>query len=97
MMGTGNGVVGVGGQIDKRIWSISCLYKCLNFKGATADVVNTTPPPLLLLLANHRTILLYLGHGNVLLLSPLADTMCCNLQKIGWEKSEETGRREEPS
>lgn len=41
------------------------------------------PQPLLLLLANHHTTLLYLGHSNVLLLSPLADALCCNLQKIG--------------
>lgn len=59
-----------------------CLYKCLNFKGAAAaDVLHTTPPPLLPLLANHHTTLLYLGQSNVLLLSPLADTLCCNLQK----------------
>lgn len=54
------------------------------------------PPPLLLLLANHRTTLLYLGHSNVLLLSPLADALCCNLRKIGWEeeKSAKSERRE---
>lgn len=66
-------------------------------KGASAvDVLHCTPPPLLLLLANHHTTLLYLGHSNVLLLSPLADALCCNLRKIGWEeeKSEESGRRE---
>lgn len=53
-------------------------------------------PPPLLLLANHHATLLYLGHSNVLLLSPLADALCCNLRKIGWEeeKSEESGRRE---
>lgn len=54
----------------------------------------TTPPPQRLLLANHHTTLLYLGHSNVLLLSPLADALCCNLWKIDWEKSEESGRRE---
>lgn len=44
-------------------------------------------PTQLLLLANHHSTLLYLGHGNVLLLSPLADTLCCNLpKKIGWGK-----------
>lgn len=54
------------------------------------------PPPQRLLLANHHTTLLYLGHSNVLLLSPLADALCCNLRKIGWEeeRSEESGRRE---
>lgn len=52
--------------------------------------------PPLLLLANHHTTLLYLGHSNVLLLSALADALCCNLRKIGWEeeKSEKSGRRE---
>lgn len=39
------------------------------------------PPPLLFLLANHHTTLLYLGHSNVLLLSPLADVLCSNLWK----------------
>lgn len=39
------------------------------------------PPPLLFLLANHHTTLLYLGHSNVLLLSPLADVLCSNLRK----------------
>lgn len=54
------------------------------------------PTRLLPLLANHHTTLLYLGHSNVLLLSPLADALCSNLRKIGWEeeKSEESGRRE---
>lgn len=63
------------------------------------DVLHYTPPHptrLLPLLANHHTTLLYLGHSNVLLLSPLADALCSNLRKIGWEeeKSEESGRRE---
>lgn len=55
------------------------------------------PQPMFLLLANHHTTQLYLGHSNVLLLSPLADALCCNLQKIGWEeeKSVESGRRDE--
>lgn len=60
---------------------------------------STSPHPFSLLLANHHTTLLYLGHSNVLLLSPLADTLCCNLQKIGWkeEKSEEIERFEKPT
>lgn len=81
----------------ERIGGVFRMYKYLNFKGASADVsmlkCYTTPPaPLLwLLLANHHTTLLYLGHSNVLLLPPLADALCCNLQKIGRkeEKSEE--------
>lgn len=54
------------------------------------------PPVLSSLLANHHTTLLYLGHCNVLLLSPMADALCRNLRKIGWEeeRSEESGRRE---
>lgn len=53
------------------------------------------PPLLSPLLANHHTTLLYLGHCNVLPLSPMADALCRNLRKIGWEeeRSEESGRR----
>lgn len=39
------------------------------------------PPPCSPLLANHGTTLLYLGHGNMLPLSPMADALCCNLRK----------------
>lgn len=83
--------------------SISSLYKYLNFKGASVFVGMCwfcCPPPhstllVLLLLANHHTTRLYLGHSNVLLLSPLADVLCCNPRKIGWEeKSEESGSKE---
>lgn len=54
------------------------------------------PPLLSSLLANHHTTLPYLGHCNVLLPSPMADALCRNLRKIGWEeeRSEESGRRE---
>lgn len=55
----------------------------------------STHPALLLLLANQHATLLYLGHSDVLLLSPPADALCCNLRKIGCEeeKCEESRRR----
>lgn len=87
-------------NLRRRPTSVS--YKCLNFKGGCADVGISTrctpipiPPLLSPLLANHHTTLLYLGHCNVLPLSPMADALCRNLRKIGWEeeRSEESGRR----
>lgn len=80
---------------------ISVSYKCLNFKGGCADVGISTrctpipiPPLLSSLLANHHTTLLYLGHCNVLLPSPMADALCRNLRKIGWEEERSGGERE---
>lgn len=45
------------------------------------------PPPRSPLLANHGTTPLYLGHCNMLPLSPMADALCRNLrrrEKRGW-------------
>lgn len=100
---TGEMVEGLEGEVDRwkekkgpflayiNVWILKVLLMMCDCVWAAQH-----PQPLLLLLANHHTTLLYLGHSNVLLLSPLADALCCNLQKIGWEeeKSMESGRRE---
>lgn len=50
------------------------------------------PPPRPPLLANHGATPLYLGHCDVLPLSPMADALCRNLRKkIGWGGGEERG------
>lgn len=44
-MGDDGGIDGKAEERDEsREGSFSCLYKCLNFKGAAVDVLHYTPP-----------------------------------------------------